>query len=387
MPAGDFTVTPWEVTGDIDYDELITRFGTKKIDEDMQQRLAKYAPLHPMLRRGVVYSQRDLEFILDRYDKGQKFFLYTGRGPSGHTHLGHLMPWIFTKYLQDAFDVKLYFQMTDDEKYLFNDSLEMDQVRIATYENALDFIALGFDVKKTKIVVDTKCIEELYPIALKVAKRVTFSTAKAVFGFDNSNNIGSIFYTSIQAAPCFLESELTGKETPCLIPCGIDQDAHFRVARDVAQLIGHLKPALIHNKMFPGLQGGDKMSSSQPNTTIFTTDSPKVVKKKIGQAFTGGAVSVEEQRKTGGKPDVCAVFKYNYYLFEQDDAKVNEMAEKCRKGEILCGECKVALAEKINRFLEVHQEKREKAKDVIQDYMMRPIDIPSADAGVRASKK
>jgi tryptophanyl-tRNA synthetase len=387
MPAGDFTVTPWEVTGDIDYDELITRFGTKKIDDEMRQRLARYAPLHPMLRRGVVYSQRDLEFILDRYDKGQKFFLYTGRGPSGHTHLGHLMPWIFTKYLQDMFDVNLYFQMTDDEKYLFNDALEMDQVRAATYENALDFIALGFDVRKTRIVVDTKCIEQLYPIALKVAKRVTFSTAKAVFGFDNSNNIGSIFYTSIQAAPCFLEPEMTGKEAACLIPCGIDQDAHFRVARDVAPLIGHLKPALIHNKMFPGLQGGDKMSSSRPNTTIFTTDPPKVVKKKIGQAFTGGAVSVEEQRRTGGKPDVCAVFKYNYYLFEEDDAKVNEMAEKCRKGEVLCGECKVALAEKINRFLEVHQEKRERAKDTIQDYMMRPIDLPSAESGARASKK
>lgn len=120
--------------------------------------------------------------------------------------------------------------------------------------------------------MDTEYIRSLYPLALKVAKRITFSTARAVFGFDNSTNIGSIFYTSIQAAPAFLGSELVGKNVPCLIPCGIDQDPHFRVARDIAPTLGYYKPALLHNKMFPGLQGTDKMSSSQPNSTIYTTD-------------------------------------------------------------------------------------------------------------------
>ena len=219
----DFKVTPWEVTGDIDYDELVVRFGTKRIDDHMLARLSKYGELHPLLKRGIVYSQRDLEWILNEYDKGNKFFLYTGRGPSGHTHLGHLMPWMFTKYLQDTFGSNLYFQMTDDEKYLFNENLQLEDTKKAAYENALDVIALGFDVTKTKIMVDTEVIKTLYPLALKVAKRVTFSTAKAVFGFDNSTNIGSIYYTSMQAAPCFIENELYGKSTPCLIPCGIDQ--------------------------------------------------------------------------------------------------------------------------------------------------------------------
>ena len=79
------------------------------------------------------------------------------------------------------------------------------------YENALDFIALGFRARDTKIFLDTEYMQTLYQIAVKVAKRITFSTTKAVFGFTNSNNIGSIFYTSIQAAPCFLETENQGK--------------------------------------------------------------------------------------------------------------------------------------------------------------------------------
>jgi len=366
----DFKVTPWEVSGEIDYDLLVEKFGTKRIDQQLLDRMAQYGELHPLLKRGVVYSHRDMDWILDRYEAGEKFFLYTGRGPSGHTHLGHLMPWIFTKYLQDTFDVNLYFQLTDDEKFLFSDQLSQEDTRKAAYENLLDVIALGFHPARTKSMIDTEYIHNLYPIALEVAKRVTFSTARAVFGFDNSNNIGSIFYTSIQAAPAFLESERKGKNVPCLIPCGIDQDPHFRVARDVAPLMGRYKPALIHNKMFPGLTGTDKMSSSQPQTTIFTTDKPKEVKKKIGNAFTGGQVSVEEQRKLGGRPEVCSVFKYQYYLFEKDDKALDDLTERCRKGEILCGECKQLLTQRINEFLEEHQRKREEAKERLHEFLL-----------------
>lgn len=40
-----------------------------------------------------------MDSILDSYEKGEKFFLYTGRGPSSKSmHIGHLVPFIFTKY-------------------------------------------------------------------------------------------------------------------------------------------------------------------------------------------------------------------------------------------------------------------------------------------------
>ncbi|MCL2712125.1 MAG: tryptophan--tRNA ligase [Methanomassiliicoccaceae archaeon] len=365
--AEDFKVTPWEVTGDIDYDLLAERFGTTQIDDELLSRFERYGKLHMMLRRRIFYSHRDMNTIFDEYEKGNKFVLYTGRGPSGNTHLGHIMPWMFNKWMQDTFNVDMLFQFTDDEKFLFKQDASLGETRKMAYENALDMIALGFDTKRTKIILDTENVRTLYPIALKVAKKINFSTAKAVFGFDNTTNIGSIFYTSMQAAPAFLASEMASRNIPCLIPCGIDQDPHFRACRDVALSIGYTKPSQIYCKMFPGLSGSDKMSSSDPTATIYTTDSNKEVKKKVGKAFTGGCVSVEEQRVKGGNPEVCAVFKYNYYLFEDDDKKLNELTERCRNGEILCGECKVALTEKINVFLEKHQEKREKAKDVIGD--------------------
>lgn len=55
---------------------------------------------------------RDLGTILDAYEAGKPFYLYTGRGPSSDSlHFGHLIPFVFTKYLQDAFNVPLVIQV------------------------------------------------------------------------------------------------------------------------------------------------------------------------------------------------------------------------------------------------------------------------------------
>lgn len=365
----EFKVTPWEVTGKVDYAKLIQEFGTEPFDDELLQRWKRVTGSMPTaLRRKIFFSHRDLKWLLDKYELGEKFVLYTGRGPSGHTHIGHLMPWMFTKYLQDTFDAPLYFQMTDDEKYLSKDELSLKDAMSFSYENALDVIALGFDPKKTFIFSDLEYDKTLYRIAVEVAKRITFSTAKAVFGFDNSTNIGLIFFTSMQSAPAFLPSVQAGRNIPVLIPQAIDQDPHFRVTRDIAPKLGFYKPAAIHCSFLPSLAGSDKMSASRPETTIYTTDDPKVARKKVLGAFTGGRVSVEEQKKMGGVPNVCSIFQYYYYLFEEEDARLNEREQKCVRGEIMCGECKQDLADRIVKFLEKHQERREKARDKVLDY-------------------
>ena len=293
MSSDEFVVTPWHVEGDIDYDKLIKQFGTQKISNEILTKLQKITGEdHFMLRRGVFFSHRDLNLILNNYEKGNEFFLYTGRGPSGHTHIGHLVPWVFAKWLQDKFNVNMYFQLTDDEKFFSKQNLSLEQTSNFALENALDFIALGFNPKKTKIIIDTKNIKTLYPIAAEVAKKINFSNTKAVFGFTNETNLGMIFYTSLQSAPCFIEDK------PVLIPLGVDQDPHFRITRDIAQKINRVKPALIHNIMIPSLLGpGGKMSASDEKNTIYTTDTPEQVKKKINKyAFSGG------------QPDICLLY-------------------------------------------------------------------------------
>lgn len=368
----EMVVTPWEVSGKIDYDKLIRQFGTQPLTDELLERLRKHmGRLHLQLRRKLFFSHRDLDWILDQYEAGQKFVLYTGRGPSGPVHIGHLVPWIFTKHLQDVFDAKLYFQITDDEKFLVHPELSVKKSLGFMYENALDIVAVGFDPKKTVIISDIKNISALYDIAVRVAKHVTFSTVKAVFGFENSSNIGIIFFPAIQAAPAFLGSVLAGKNVPCLIPAAIDQDPYWRVTRDIASKLGYYKPAQIHSRFLPGLGKGGKMSASLPETCIFTIDPPEVAEKKIWNAFTGGRSTESEQRKYGGDPSICTIYYYFYYLFEESDEKMEELENECRSGKVLCGEHKKMLAERVKKFLREHQKKREKARDIVDDFFFK----------------
>ena len=88
-------VTPWEVKGTIDYDKLIKDFGLNLIDEKLYKKLGKYLGNNLFLRRKIFFAHRDLEFVLNEFEKNNRFYLYNGRGPSGHTHIGHLISFIF----------------------------------------------------------------------------------------------------------------------------------------------------------------------------------------------------------------------------------------------------------------------------------------------------
>ena len=59
----------------------------------------------------------------------------------------------FCRYLQEAFDVPLVIQITDDEKFLYKD-LSVEEAHRLAYENIKDIIACGFDVNKTFIFSD-----------------------------------------------------------------------------------------------------------------------------------------------------------------------------------------------------------------------------------------
>ena len=124
-------MTPWDVQGSvstdgrqqaINYDKLIDQFGTRRIDDKVLERFEKLIGRRPhiFLRRGLFFSHRlafcyfilfrngfrpdtaarEFDKILDRYEQGKPFYLYTGRGPSSDSvHLGHMVPFVFAKYV------------------------------------------------------------------------------------------------------------------------------------------------------------------------------------------------------------------------------------------------------------------------------------------------
>lgn len=370
-PASGQKVDPWTVENIVDYELLIKDFGSKRLGQDLLDRMQKLTNkrLHTWLRRDIFFSHRDFNKVLDAYEQKKPFYLYTGRGPSSMAmHLGHLLPFMFCQYLQATFDVPIVIQLTDDEKFLWKEEKLEEYAKYAK-ENIKDIIACGFDMKKTYIFSDMDHIQAMYPNILRIQKCVTFSQARGIFGFEGSTNIGKVSFPAIQAAPSFASSFPTvlkgmKKDTLCLIPCAIDQDPYFRMTRDVAPRLRYSKPTLIHSKFFPALQGSStKMSASKNESAIFLTDTPKQIKTKINKyAFSGGGETIEEHREKGGNCDTDISYQYLTFFLD-DDEKLEQIRQDYSSGKMLSGEIKKELIEVLQKLVKNHQEARAKVDD------------------------
>ena len=388
----EMVVNVEEVKGKIDYNKLVDQFGSTLITPDLLQKIQQAAspvPLHRFLRRGIFFSHRDMDILLKCVtEKKHPMYLYTGRGPSsGSMHLGHLIPFLFTKWLQDAFNAPLVIQMTDDEKFLFKGVYDGDagddnlnHFAQLTIENAKDIIACGFDYNKTFLFSDLDYVGRMYPNIVRIWKAVTSNTVNGIFGFDGSSNIGKVAFPGIQAAPSFASSFPVVLNAPdkssdmvCLIPCAIDQDPYFRMTRDVAHKLVHKnhglngKPALIHSKFFPPLQGATgKMSSSDENSAVFLTDSPTDIERKIrNHAFSGGQQTKAEQQELGANLQIDVAYQWLTFFLE-DDEELESIGKDYSTGSgkyWSTSAVKTRLIEVLQDLVAQHQERRAKITD------------------------
>jgi tryptophanyl-tRNA synthetase len=128
-----------------------------------------------------------------------------------------------------------------------------------------------------------------------------------------------------------------------------------------------IPPASTYHLFMSGLQGG-KMSSSVPDSYIALTDDPKEGAKKVKKAKTGGCVTIEEQKKQGGDPEECSVFELMLFHLLEDDKELLEVKQECVSGTRICGSCKQLAAERIYELLKDHGEKRELAREHLDEY-------------------
>ncbi len=364
------SLTPWEVSENIDYKKLIKDFGTSEIDQKIFSKLKK---AHPILRRGNYFSHRDFDLWLKDAESKKQVSIITGRGPSEKMHLGHLVPFLAAKSLQDLFDCNVYIPISEDEKFFVKKDLSFEDAQKFAEDNILDLIALGFKPGKTFFIRDFS-FPDVYKNSAKIAKLITYSEAKAVFGLSPENNIGWSFYPAVQAYHILLPQFQEGPHRT-LVPVGIDQDPFIRLTRDISEhsTLKFKKPSAIHSKFIPGLKGTVKMSASDSEETnlIYLSDTPEVVKKKINKyAFSGGKDTLEEHRKKGGNPDIDISFQYLKTIFEDDDKSLQKIHDDYRSGKLLSGELKAIAIEKINSFLKEHQKKKYLAKSQVKRFML-----------------
>ena len=412
--AAEQRIDPYNVSGAqdehgntkaIDYEALRERFNTPALTDEHLKRFEQVtgkAP-HRLMRRRLFFSHRDFDRILDHYEKFGFFLLYTGRGPSsGSMHLGHAVPFLFTKELQDLFDVPLVVMLTDDEKFLYTRNKNQgkatpgaalgDFMKYA-HENCRDIIALGFDVKKTFIYTDYEFVGgHFYQNISEFEALLTNNQIRGALGFDGSTNIGLNAYAAKQCVAAFASSypTLFGcgdyrapdyaeprprkniAAIPTLIPCAIDQEPYFRLVRENCDRMEFPSPktALILSKFLTALQGpGGKMSASDPNSAIFMSDTSKQIEKKINRlAFSGGGATREDHEKYGGNPDVDVAYIYLSYFLDSDD-ELAELEQTYRKGTLSTGELKKKCISELQKFVSEFQARREKVtEEIIREF-------------------
>ena len=145
------------------------------------------------------------------------------------------------------------------------------------------------------------------------------------------------------------------------------------MTRDIAARLHFAKPSLIHSRFLDALQGpGTKMSASIDSSAIFMRDTPNQIKNKINKhAFSGGPVTVEEQREKGGNAEVDV--SYNYLrFFMEDDAELARIKEEYTTGKLLTGELKAICISHLQEYVQAFQARRAQVTDeVLEDFFAR----------------
>ena len=412
-------INPWSSQPLVDVEKLFTDFGIEAIENV----LPMIPEVPSFMRRRIVIGHRDYQQIAGCISDKRPFHVLTGFMPSGHPHLGHLM----------VMKEVVWHVQQGGSGYVAIADREAHAVRGISWEKCDEFgkeylaclCALGFE-GKTYFQSRNNRLKDL---AFEAATKVNFSELTAIYGFGADTELAHAESVITQVAD-ILFPQVDSGPAPTVVPVGVDQDPHIRLARGIAHkmrmftieeregyisvrsknapeaALNAVKSAFPHAKKYEGhvdIKGGTctevaarvreierahggfafytpsstyhifmpgltggKMSSSIPESTISFHESDPVVRKKVMNGITGGRITLEEQKRLGGEPDRCSLYLLNLFHMVSEDAELAEIRRKCLGGEITCGQCKKDTAERVVAFLKEFREKIDACSDTIR---------------------
>lgn len=348
---------PWGSTTITDYDHAFEKFGMERFPNKWKSALN-----HHLFERDIVIAHRSFDSVMKRIKAKKPFINMTGIASSGPLHLGHKVDLDLFLFFKKQ-GAKNYFAVSDIDAYVSRPDKSIPTIEKAkehAVDNCAHALALGLSEKD--IYVQSRKEPRYYEFTFELSKKITNNMLKAVYGHLDPGKISAnlLQYADIMH-PQLKEYE---SPMPSVTGIGLEQDPHAKVTRDIARRLAynlHL-PGFIYFSFQSGLQEGKKMSSSRPETAIFLNDPPELAEKKVKRAFTGGRVTLEEQKNLGGKPEICKVYELLRYHYP-NSTKLQKIFTGCKAGTWLCKECKQFTADFISDFLKTHQKKvKEKTK-------------------------
>ncbi|MCZ7393181.1 MAG: tryptophan--tRNA ligase [Candidatus Methanoperedens sp.] len=425
------TLDPWGAVKIDNYSKLFDEFGISRFDD----LLGKIPTPHRYMRRHVIFGHRSYETVLEAMLSGKPFAALSGFMPSGKAHLGHKMvmeeiiwhqqqggdvflaiadmeahavrgkTWkeceeLGKDYILSAIalglehGVHIYFQSKSDivkslafELGIKANFSELGAIYGFNGETNISHMVSALTQSADILHPQLKEFGGPKPVVIPVGAdqdphiRLTRGLAYKMnmFVVEKRNGAEKEFISVRgKAAPEKALSEIAKRTGGKLYEEHVDVltrslDEVEPVVREVELKYGcyaFMSPASTYHKFMTGLQGG-KMSSSVPESYIALTDLPEDGEKKVLRAKTGGRVTLEEQKKLGGEPDVCTVHELLLYHLIEDDNELLEVYKDCVGGTRVCGKCKKYVAELMREFLKEHQEKRKIAKERLSEFGLK----------------
>jgi tryptophanyl-tRNA synthetase len=286
--------------------------------------------------------------------------ILTGDRPTGPLHLGHYVGSLQNRVrLQNEYDT---YVLIADIQALTDNFEHPENLAANVFEVALDYLAVGLDPEKVKIVVQSM-VPELSELTTYFMNLVTVATLERnptvkeeikQRNFVRGVPVGFWSYPISQAA------DITIFKAD-LVPVGEDQLPMIEQAREIVRRFNRLyakvlvepKAMLGSVARLPGTDGGAKMSKSLGNC-IYLGDPPEMVRKRVMSMFTDPTrIHPTDPGHVEGNP----VFTY-HDVFNPNKAEVDDLKERYRKGTVGDVEVKQRLYDALINFLAPIRERR-----------------------------
>ncbi|MBV8139421.1 MAG: tryptophan--tRNA ligase [Deltaproteobacteria bacterium] len=280
--------------------------------------------------------------------------ILTGDRPTSPLHLGHYVGSLQNRVrLQDEYDT---FILIADIQALTDNFERPEMLEANVFEVTLDYLAVGVDPHKAKIVVQSM-VPELTELTIYFMNLVTVATLERnptlkeeikQRNFTKGIPVGFWSYPISQAA------DITIFKAD-LVPVGEDQLPMIEQTREIVRRFNRLykkiliEPRALLGKVarLPGTDGGAKMSKSVGNC-IYLGDSPEQVRQRVMSMFTDPTrIHPTDPGHVEGNP----VFTY-HDVFNPDKAEVEDLKDRYRKGTVGDVEVKERLVKALTDFLD-----------------------------------
>jgi tryptophanyl-tRNA synthetase len=291
----------------------------------------------------------------------EKKRILTGDRPTSPLHLGHWVGSLQNRVrLQDEYDTYI---LIADVQALTDNFEHPEKLEANIFEVALDYLAVGLDPDKVKIVVQSM-VPELTELTIYFMNLVTTATLERnptlkdeikQKNFTKGLPVGFYTYPISQA------SDITIFKAH-LVPVGEDQLPMIEQAREIVRRFNRMydrvlvEPKALVGKVarLPGTDGGGAKMSKSIGNCIYLGDSADAMRKRVMSMYTDPTrLHPNDPGHVEGNP----VFTY-HDVFNPDRAEVEDLKERYRKGTVGDVEVKEKLFKALNAFLEPIRERR-----------------------------